>query len=750
MSKEFTQAEISRRRFVGLMGGASLSLPGSHAVLARGNNSATSHLVEMAHLANRGGWKLDTQFHNVLGFSYLLAHGMGHPVADAATAVTLPARGRYHVWVHAKDWCPGDWEAPGRFKVVINGRELPEVFGTRQGWGWQSGGVIDVVDEKIQLKLRDLTGFEGRCSAIYFSQDEADEPPADGPALLEWRMNQLGVSGDPVEVHDFDVVIAGGGITGCAAALAAESQGLEVALIHNRPLLGGNASSEIRVHTLGIHGRAGHILSKIDTEHYPNGSARALKDQEKRRVNMAGAKGVRQFLLHTLIDVEVGPGTIKSVLSCAIETGAIHQFRAPVYIDCTGDGWMGEMAGAKSTYGRESRQRYNEGWEMHGDLWSPEEPDNRVMGTSVLWNVEKTDRRVPFPDVPWAAPVSKAHTSPHGGEWYWEYSDNDLNQIDDAESIRDHMFRAIYGTYANTIRQPKYGNLKLKWVSFNGGKRESRRLIGDHLFTGVDARDSVEFPDTVVTEKRDIDVHYQTKLKGDSKDFISKALFQKPANHFYFLPFRSLYSVNVGNLMMAGRCFSCTHVGLGGPRVMNTCGQMGAATGYAAALCKKHGVRPRIIGKEHITELRELCGYTLEDPKESIVRIWKPGQAHRFGQEGPKAVITSLPDELSDHVCVSVSRGASGKPGISYTFAISAPAVVYLTVHDRGGYTPPQEWEKTSLRLTWADKYHDTVYKRAFGAGEVVIPGHQGKSGPYYGVPHAAFLKGKDIQVVGG
>ena len=116
------------------------------------------------------------------------------------------------------------------------------------------------------------------------------------------------------------------------------------------------------------------------------------------------------------------------------------------------------------------------------------------------------------------------------------------------------------------------------------------------------------FPDAVVEEKREVDSHYQLVLTGSPSDFLSKALFHSTGG-LYTIPFRSLYSRNITNLMMAGRCFSCSHIGLCGPRVMKTCGQMGIATGYAAALCKKHGVAPREVGKLHITELRKLVGY---------------------------------------------------------------------------------------------------------------------------------------------
>jgi hypothetical protein len=574
-----------------------------------------SVLVETAYFANLGGWKLDTQFENYLGFSYLLAHGMGKSVENAHAKIEFPAVGRYHTWVLTKDWCPGEWDSPGQFKVLLNGTALSETFGTKPGWTWQSGGAIDVSQAQLssQISLQDLTGFEGRCSAIYFSLDAHDVPPAADPVgLPKWRRAKAGLSSAVIDEGNFDVVIVGGGISGCAAALAADQQGIKVALIQNRPVLGGNASGEVRVHTLGIHGRAAAILEQIDTPHYPNGDADALIADEKRMANMRAAKNIKIFLNHSLMSAETSGNRITSIQVVESANGNLRRFSAPQFIDCTGDGWLGEMAGAEYRYGRESKHEFGEEWDRHGELWSPEKPDNRVMGSSVLWYTKEGDQRIRFPAVPWAKPVAKNHVSP-AGEWQWEFSRDDIHQIEDAEMIRDHMFRAIYGTYSNTIRQPQYANLELDWIAFVAGKRESRRLMGPHIFTGVEARDSIEFPDTVVTEKRSIDVHYQETLLGRAEDFLSEALFLKPKNQFYYIPYRSLYSRNIANLQMAGRCFSCSHIGLGGPRVMNTCGQMGVATGYAAVLCAQHKIDPAQISAHHIDELRQLCGYPHDD-----------------------------------------------------------------------------------------------------------------------------------------
>ncbi len=568
-----------------------------------------SVLIEAESFDNKGGWKVDQQFVHSMGSPYLLAHGMGVPVANAKTKATFPVTGNYHFWVRTMNWVPGEWEAPGRFKVIVNDVETETVFGTQTGWGWQSGGEIEITKADTTIELKDLTGFEGRCDAIYFSTAANPPLPNTPEALHAWRNRLLGLPETPTQTVTYDLVVVGGGIAGCAAALAAEKEGLSVALVNDRPVLGGNASEEVRVHCEGIHGKGKLILEGIDTQHWLNGDAGAIADNHKRQRTVDAARGVTQYPSHRAYQANMQADTIDSVDVCHVETGMSVRLTAPVFIDSTGDGWIGYWAGASFDYGRESLDKYGEVWQEHGKLWSPKKADNRVMGTSVLWNTEKTQEVSSFPEVPWALPVSKGHAA-IGGEWYWEYSDDKLHQIDDAEEIRDHMLRAIYGSFYNAKQDPKNAGVRLKWVGYIGGKRESRRLVGDYVYTQKDMTGGQSFPDAVVEETRQIDVHHQNKEAGGQFSFLSTALFMETPK--YYLPFRCFYSESIANLMMAGRCFSCSHVGLGGPRNMNTTGQMGIATGYAAALCKKYRTNPRGIYREHIDELRDLIGYEVE------------------------------------------------------------------------------------------------------------------------------------------
>ncbi len=617
---------------------------------------AASVLVEAESFAEKGGWVVDPQFADVMGSPFLMAHGLGKPVADAVTKVAIPEKGTYTVWVRTRNWAPGDWQAPGRFEVRINGKSIGE-FGQRSGeWGWQKEGTVELSAGEATLALHDLTGFNGRCDAILLTTDPSP-PPNDPKAIRPWRNRLLGMPDQPAKTESFDLVVVGGGIAGCAAAISAGEQGLKVALIHDRPTFGGNASGEVRVGMIGLKGRepARRILDAL-TNSGGNGSTVMLKDDEKRNAAMGAAKGVTLFRCWRAYDVAMDGKRIKAVHARHIETGECRSFMAPVFIDTTGDGWIGFWAGAEYRYGRESVKEFGEyhpkadaksqtghftvmmpdlrnnktkpnvspessnfpgGWspqKIPNDAWSPENADQRVMGSSLLWSSAPAAGGAPqaFPEVPWATAVSKG-VSASKSEWFWEFSRNDLNQIDDAEAIRDHLLRAAYGAFF-TYNREKPGT-ELQWVAYILGKRESRRLMGDHIFTLGDIWGGRTFPDAVVEETRVVDLHYQTIEYPSGRQFPWNGVVDfsswmlSGGKRPYTIPFRSLYSKNIENLMMAGRCFSCSHVAIGGPRIMNTTGQMGVAVGYAASLCHKHKTTPRGVYEKHLSELLGLTGF---------------------------------------------------------------------------------------------------------------------------------------------
>ena len=260
-------------------------------------------LLEAEQFANLGGWLVDQQFMDQMGSPYLLAHGLGEPVRDAETTAQFPAAGKYRVWVRTRDWV-ASWKAPGapgRFKVLVNGKPISATFGTEgAAWHWQDGGTVKVSRE-AKVALHDLTGFEGRCDAVLFSRDLNFTPPNDLLALAALRRQALGLPEAPEDGGSYDLVVVGGGIAGTSAALSAARLGLRVALLQDRPVLGGNNSSEVRVWLNGginlpPYPRMGDIVAELEPRQRPHPGPLPLADSEddQRRLAQIGRASCRE------------------------------------------------------------------------------------------------------------------------------------------------------------------------------------------------------------------------------------------------------------------------------------------------------------------------------------------------------------------------------------------------------------------------------------------------------------------------
>jgi hypothetical protein len=569
---------------------------------------AQNHVfVETESFTNKGGWVTDQQSFVVIGSSYLMAHGMGRPVKDASTTVTFPKKGKYRLWVRTKDWAPFP-KGPGRFQVVLNGTPVSTVFGESGSdeWKWYEGGEVNITDATLNVALHDLTGFNGRCDALLFTDAPKFTPPATTAELTPFRRKLLGLTSQPIDAGKFDLVVIGGGIAGTCAAISGARLGLKVALIQDRPMLGGNNSSEIRVHLKGEtdqnhYPKLGRIVREMDNGDPGNGNPDGNEYGDARKIAIVKAEKNITLFLNTFVDqVETENKTIKSVVGRNILTNQEYRFSGTYFSDCTGDGTIGYLAGADFRMGRESKAET-------GESLAPDKADNFTLGTSNLWASVDRDSLTTFPVTPWAIPFSEEyHVDSHKADWEWETGFGNFNTITEAEKIRDHNLRAIYGnwSYLKNNKKEKYGKKQLAWVAYIGGKRESRRLLGDHILTQMDIQDGKFYPDGTATATWTIDLHFPDPKNSkyfEGQEFFAGTKHIKVAP--YTIPYRCLYSRNITNLFMAGRNISTTHVAFGSTRVMRTCGMMGEVVGYAAYVGKKHQTSPRGVYQDYLQEL---------------------------------------------------------------------------------------------------------------------------------------------------
>ncbi|EXF74208.1 hypothetical protein CFIO01_06802 [Colletotrichum fioriniae PJ7] len=469
-------------------------------------------LVEAEEFRDFGGWILDSQFDSEMGSPYLLAHGNGKPVTDATTTISAE-KGRYNIWVRAKDWVPT--HHPGQFTLTINGNTLDTVFGRNgKDWYWQYAGIVDLPGDDTRLVLHDLTGFCGRCDAIFFGKGNASPPNGIDGKARAWRRRLRGIPDQPHDSGSFDVVVVGGGIPGCTAALAAARLGDHVALIQDRPYLGGNASVEIGL--------------------------------------------------------------------------------------------------------------------------TPRESDEMHHGHTVFFRTRMGDKVAPFPSVPWATEVAKDYSDLRGQlskpglengpgplvvppsfipdptndmkmkgplTHFWEYGQW-LDPYTNGEHIRDHLLRAIYGTFHNVkeMEPETYANLEFDWVAFVAAQGEFKKYKGDHILTETDIRDHRIFPDAVVQNAGAFCLHYPGNKKYDFR--LQAWEWDERDKKPYDIPFRCLYSSNISNLMMAGKHISTTHIGGSNAKFMANGGCHALATAAAAHLCKEHQTDPRGIYEKHLPELK--------------------------------------------------------------------------------------------------------------------------------------------------
>ena len=514
------------------------------------------------------------------------------------------------------------------------------------------------------------------------------------------------------EEKAFDVVVVGGGMSGLCAALEAARDGASVALVHARPVLGGNASSEVRVHISG----ADHSLEKPD--YAESGILYELMLENKARnanfsystwdlvlyEKVKSQENLTVFFNTVMYDCETEDDRITAVYCVQETTEMRFKFTAPLFVDATGHGTLGYYAGAEYRQGSESKAET-------GEIDAPEQPNNERMGNTIFFRARDMGHPVKFTPPAFAKKFTeedlrfRMHSAVHkvdfsgckdpekneacGGVsargidygYFWiELMGDKDDIITDYENIRDDLVASLYGVWDHIKNGGDHGaeNHALEWVGMLPGTRESRRLVGDYLLDETDILDNKIFEDAVCYGGWCVDLHTAHGLldlhrhpSGDVRFF----------DGVYTIPYRSYYSKNISNLFMAGRNISTTKLGLCSTRIIGCCAIGGQAVGAAAALCTKYGCLPRELAP-HMSELQQLIlkndgflpGYKNEDPDDLARGASFTASSFKAGCE-PEKVIDGISRRLGDDTHGWVSDGIS-ENGETLTMSFDAPTEI--------------------------------------------------------------------------
>lgn len=411
--------------------------------------------------------------------------------------------------------------------------------------------------------------------------------------------------------HDFfevremkaDVLVAGGGLAGVCAAIAAARNGASVIFVQDRSRLGGNSSSEIRMHVCGANHskvlalwRETGIIEELKLTESATNPQRSFEMWDLLLYDKVTSEPNITLLLDTaIIDAETENDRIARVRAISPLMNESYLIEATFFIDCTGDGTLAAAAGADCMRGREGK-------DVYGESLAPDTTDMKTMGNSLLFFSRKHDKPMPFEAPPWARKFTDADFEhrPVGsweyGYWWIEWG-GELDTIADNRRIRHELLRVLLGVWdyiKNSGNKPEAANWALEWVGMIPGKRESRRIRGDHVLTQQEVERAEPFPDRVAYGGWPMDDHPPGGIDNAGLKPCTQIQLKQP----FSIPLRSLYSVNRPNLLMAGRNASASHVAFSSTRVMATCSTMGQAAGTAAAFCTKEKCLPRDIAND--------------------------------------------------------------------------------------------------------------------------------------------------------
>ncbi len=446
------------------------------------------------------------------------------------------------------------------------------------------------------------------------------------------------------ETREADLVIVGGGLAGTCCAITAAREGLKVVLVQDRPVLGGNASSEVRLWALGATShlgnnnrwsREGGVINEILEENlFRNRQGNAMIFDTVLLEKCVKEPNLTLLLNTAAFELEKSDqDTISAVHAFCPQNSTRYILKAPLFCDASGDGIIGFMAGAAFRMGAESKEEF-------GEKFAPDAAYGQLLGHSMYFYSKDVGVPVKFVPPSWALDdITKIpryrqfHTNMQGCNFWWLEYGGRLDTVHQTEEIKWELWKVIYGVwnyFKNSGKFPEAETMNLEWVGTIPGKRESRRFEGDYMIRQQDLVEQTKFDDVIYHGGWAVDLHpadgVYSELSGCT---------QWHAKGVYGIPYRCHYSKNIKNLFLAGRVISATHVAFGSTRVMVTCAAGGQAVGIAAAVCREKGLTPRDLA----------CGEPL---RELQVRL------DRTGQYLPDREITD-PDDLAASATVTAS-----------------------------------------------------------------------------------------------
>ncbi len=402
-----------------------------------------------------------------------------------------------------------------------------------------------------------------------------------------------------------DFCVVGGGIAGLCAALSAARNGIKTLLVQDRPVLGGNSSSEVRMWICGADGPDNKETGILEELMLKNLHQNPMLEYAQWDHVLYGTcmeqKNLTTKLNCSVMDVVANGDKIESIKAWHMSQQCYYDINAKYFADCSGDSVL-KISGADYRWGRESKEEY-------GESFGQDVADDKTMGSSILIQLRETDLHVPFVAPSWAYHYTdetvpkRALTPQNGHNFWWLEFGGEKDTIADADEIRDELLKTAYGVWEYIKNHPdgRAKNWEIDWIGSLPGKRENVRYIGDHTLTEGEVMAEGKFDDMVAYGGWPMDNHHPkgVKFQGDPTDF----------NHSpspYGIPYRSLYSHNVENLFFAGRNISASHMAMSSTRVMATCSLMGHAIGHAASIAVQQNLSPRGVYEEAIPELQNL------------------------------------------------------------------------------------------------------------------------------------------------